>query len=207
LTPSRESLPGIAAGTLFALLLLTHVGVRSVDTRLDELGAFRRLWSDEALATTALVDARTGGAAARRPRNPESVATCRRLIVERVDALQIRPWQFWRTIRAEPFIRERIDQEPAPFDDPGRAFLLGLAFRALGGVAPYLVFWLAPLFVLALSRSPVGFYLVAWLALVALAVFAILGPPPTPQSLLLRCALAGLVFGVCGPARRPRLQR
>lgn len=228
---------GLAAGAVFAALLLTHVAVRHADTRIGELGAFRRLWSDEALATTALVDARTGGAASRRPRNPESVAACRRLIVERAHVLQIRPWQFWRTIRAEPFIRERIYQEPAPYDDPGRAHLLGVGFRILGGVSPYLVFWLAPLLgapvlawtiaeiwrsghsgagvvfgcllvlspfvveVLALARSPVGFYLVAWLALVALAVFAMLGPPPDPRSLLLRCAVTGLLFGVCAFCR------
>jgi hypothetical protein len=236
LRPSRESLPGIAAGIVFALLLLIHVAVRQADTRLSELGAFRRLWSDEALATTALIDARTGGAAARHPHNPESVTTCRRLILERADALHLRPWQFWRTIRTEPFIRERIYQTPAPFDDPGRAVLLGSAFRALGGVSPYLVFWLAPLLgapvlawtiaelwrsghrmagvvfgsllvaspfvveVLSLSRSPVGFYLVAWLTLVGFAAFAILGAP-SARSLLLRSSLAGLVFGLCAFCR------
>jgi len=234
---TRASLLGLAAGIVFALLLLVHVAVRNADTRLDELGAFRRLWSDQALATTALVKARTGSVAPYRTGNPQSVATCQRLIVERVNVLGIRPWQFWRTIRAEPFIRERIHHEPAPYDDPGRAFLLGSAFRILGGVSPYLVFWLAPLVgapvlawtiaelcgsghtgaavafgcllvlspfvveVLALSRSPVGFYLVAWLALVALAVFAMLGTPPTPRSLLLRSGLTGVVFAMCAFCR------
>ncbi|HEV7499119.1 MAG TPA: hypothetical protein VGQ33_03905, partial [Vicinamibacteria bacterium] len=236
LTPTRERLRAIAVGTVLALLLLLHVAVRQAGTRLGELGAFRRLWSDEALATTALVDARTRGAAARRPPNPDSVAVCHRLIVERVDALRIRPWEFWRTIRPEPFIRERIHQEAAPFDDPGRALLLGLGFRALGGVSPYLVFWLAPLLgapvlawtiaelsrsghgiagvvfgsvlvlspfvveVLSLSRSPVGFYLVAWLVLIGFAAFAILGPP-SARSMLLRSSLAGLVFGLCAFCR------
>jgi hypothetical protein len=230
-------LVAIAAGGALAVLLLVHVAVRQAETRLGDLGAYRRLWSDEALATTALIDARTGGAEFRRFRNSESVATCRRLIVEKVDELQIRPWQFWRTIRVEPFLRERIHQEPTPYDDPGRASILGLGFRVLRGVSPYLVFWLAPLLaapvlawtiaelargghlgaglvfgallvlspfvveVLSLARSPVGFYLVAWLALVALAAFAILGASPTPRSVLLRCALAGLVFGVCAFCR------
>ena len=232
---TRASILGAAAGTLFALLLLVHVAVRTADNRLDELGAYRRLWSDQALATTALVKARAGGSP--RARNPQSVAACQRLIVERINVLRIRPWQFWRTIRAEPFLRERIYQEPAPYDDPGRAVLMGSAFRLLGGVAPYLVFWLAPIFgapvlawaiaeiwgrghagaavvfgcllvlspfvveVLALSRSPIGFYLVAWLALVALAAFAMLGPAPTPRALMVRCGLAGIVFAVCAFCR------
>jgi hypothetical protein len=34
-------------------------------------------------------------------------------------------------------------------DDSGRAYLLGLAFRVLGGVAPYLLFWMAPLLAVA----------------------------------------------------------
>jgi len=231
----RPSILGPAAGTLFALLLLVHVAVRTADTRLADLGAFRRLWSDQALATTALVKARTGGGP--RSRNPQSVETCHRLVVERINVLGIRPWQFWRTIRSEPFLRAGIYQEPAPYDDPGRAILLGFAFRILGGVAPYFVFWLGPILaapvlawaiaelcgrghvvaafvfgcllvlspfvveVLALSRSPVGFYLIAWLALVALAVFAMLGPSPAPRSLMLRCGLAGIVFGLCAFCR------
>jgi hypothetical protein len=232
----RAAPAGVAIGVLVALLLLAHVAVRTANTRLDDLGAYRRLWSDQALATTALVKARTAETAPR-ARNPRSTETCHRLIVERVNALRIRPWQFWRTIRPDPFVREGIYQVPAPYDDPGRAFLLGAAFQVLGGVAPYLVFWIAPILgapvlgwavaeiwgrghecaavlfggllvlspfvveVLALSRSPVGFYLVAWLALVALAAFAMLGSPPGPRSLLIRCGVAGIVFAVCAYCR------
>jgi len=232
---SRAAFAGAAAGALFSLILLVHVAVRTADTRLDDLGAYRRLWSDQALATTALVKARTADPAD--ARNPQSVGTCQRLIVERINVLRIRPWQFWRTIRPDPFVRARIYQMPAPYDDPGRAVLLGSAFRGLGGVAPYLIFWIAPILgapvlgwaiaemcrgrhtvaavvfgcllvaspfvveVLALSRSPVGFYLVAWLALVALAAFAILGPPPAPGSLMFRCAAAGIVFALCAYCR------
>jgi hypothetical protein len=232
---SRAALAGAAAGALFSLLLLVHVAVRTADTRLDDLGAYRRLWSDQALATTALVKARTADPAD--ARNPQSVGTCQRLIVERINVLRIRPWQFWRTIRPDPFVRARIYQMPAPYDDPGRAFLLGSAFRGLGGVAPYLIFWIAPILGAPcwdgpspkcaeagtrlppsssgasssrrpswsrcwLCRAlPFGFYLVAWLALVALAAFAILGPPPAPRSLMFRCAAAGIVFAVCAYCR------
>ncbi|MBI3931956.1 MAG: hypothetical protein HY317_00950 [Acidobacteria bacterium] len=51
--------------------------------------------------------------------------------------------------------------------------------------------------VLSLPYSAVGFYLVGLLTLVPLAAHALLGDPPTPRSLLVRAAAAGLVFACC----------
>ena len=54
----------------------------------------------------------------------------------------MRPWQFWRTAPFEHFER-RVPPKPFPrFDDAGRPLLLCLLFRALGGVAPFALFWL-----------------------------------------------------------------
>ncbi|MBN2371930.1 MAG: hypothetical protein JXO72_15720 [Vicinamibacteria bacterium] len=53
----------------------------------------------------------------------------------------IRPWQFWRTLRRDPPARpghvvHRMN------DDVGRAWLTAQGFRHLGGVSPFLLFWL-----------------------------------------------------------------
>jgi len=54
----------------------------------------------------------------------------------------IRPWEFWRTV---PSLRVMMRGRPVlaqRFDDSGRPLLLGLGFRVLGGIAPFLLPWL-----------------------------------------------------------------
>ena len=65
-------------------------------------------------------------------------------MLEREQALGLRPWQFWRTLpgdlppRAGPIVYRNND-------DVGRARLTELGFRLLGGVAPFIPLWLAAL--------------------------------------------------------------
>jgi hypothetical protein len=60
---------------------------------------------------------------------------------------EILPWQFWRTIsvRIKPYLRNRGIPVVSPLEDPGRPALLSAGFRLLGGVAPWLLLWLAAL--------------------------------------------------------------
>jgi hypothetical protein len=175
--------------------------------------------------------------AARKTLATDPVAATRHFLVEKIVQQEIRPWQFWRVVRDEPFVRERIAAPGGAYDDLGRGLVLATAFRLRGGIAPFLILWLAPLLALpvlawiafeavraraavgggvflvllglspyaleslALVRSAVGFYLLALLVLVPLAVYAILGPPPTTRGLLARFAAASVLFGVCALCR------
>ena len=58
--------------------------------------------------------------------------------------LGLRPWQFWRTLPLDPPARPGLIVYRNN-DDVGRAQLAELGFRLLGGVAPFLLLWLAAL--------------------------------------------------------------
>lgn len=221
-------------------LLVANTAARSRDTDFGELSAYRRLWSDLTLGVARYVEAEypiPPERASRKTWADDPVAATRGIVVEKIARQDIRPSQFWRTIRDEPFVRERVAAPAGAYDDLGRGLVLGAAFRARGGIAPFLILWLAPLLVLpllvwiafeavragfgvagalflallglspyvveslALVRSAVGFYLVALIALAPLALFGLVGPPPTPRGLVARWAGAGLVFGVCALCR------
>ena len=53
------------------------------------------------------------------------------------------PWQFWRKVPSNRFRRHPHKEVSPRFDDSGRPLLLGLAFKARGGIMPFLIFWLA----------------------------------------------------------------
>jgi hypothetical protein len=60
----------------------------------------------------------------------------------------VESWQFWRTVSPKRFIRRMEGTVSKRFDDAGRPLLLGLAFRAMGGIAPFLLLWISFLFLL-----------------------------------------------------------
>lgn len=239
MTPVRAR-AALAVGIAAAALLLLNTAALRADTDYEELGAYRRLWADLARGVTGYVDAvypLPMERAMRKKYVAEPVAFTRRVIVEKVAQHGIRPWQFWRVIRDEPFLRERVAYMPDAFDDPGRGLVLAAAFRARGGIAPFLIVWLAPLLLLplmlwiahesfrsgvaiagtaflavlglspyvvetlSLTRSAVGFYLVALVTVVPLALYGLLGPPPSPRGLAARWAGAGVVFGLAALCR------
>jgi hypothetical protein len=207
---------------------------------LGELAAYRRLWSDLALGVAGYLDAEypvPAERAARKTWAGDPVGATRQIVVEKIAQQGIRPSQFWRVIRDEPFVRERIAPPAGAYDDLGRGRVLAAAFRARGGIAPYLILWLAPLLVLpvmawiaveavrarlaiaggvflmllalspyvveslALVRSAVGFYLVALLLLVPLALHGVLGETPSARGIAGRWTAAGLVFGISALCR------
>ena len=82
-------------------------------------------------------------------------------------------WQFWRVVRANRFLRPAERRLVQRYDDSGRPLLTALGYHLLGGISPFLIFWLGPLLALPL---------LAWSALelaaagraAAAAIFALL---------------------------------
>ena len=125
------------------LLLAGQTLVYSLDIDLAGLGAWRRLWSDLAIAIASWADAAYGPAPQRVvARGEEAEARARTVLLDRIERDGLSPSRPLAIIRDRPFVRERIAPEPKPHDDRGRAVLLGLAFRVRGGIAPFLILWL-----------------------------------------------------------------
>jgi hypothetical protein len=228
---------------LLALLASTLLVCGSIAStarvRYQELGPYRRLWDDLSIAISAHLDRV-------RPNRmlvedddaaQATVLVYRRLLIEKIEQGNVRPWQFWRRVSSKPFIREGLTAIVHEADDAGRARLLALGFGVLGGIAPFLILWLALLVLLpvvwwtafefevsghgiavgiflmlvgcspfvvdtlALSRAPIGFYLVAVLLLVPFAGYAILGHGVSRLGLFVRTLAAGALFGVCAACR------
>lgn len=231
----------VVAGLGACALIAANTAALRRDTDYAELGAYRRLWSDLARGVTTYLDREypvPQEKAWRKEWATDPVATTRRIVVEKVAQHQIRPWQFWRTVRDEAFLRERGRPVPPDmFDDPGRGLLLAAGFQLRGGIAPFLILWLAPLLLLpvvlwiafesfragvpaagalflalvglspfvleqlSFARSSAGFYLIALLTLVPVALYGVGGPAPSVRGLLARWAAGGLVFGLCALCR------
>ena len=142
----------VALGVLASALVVANVAVLRSDTDYAELGAYRRLWDDLARGVTTYLDREYPipmERAIRKNWAPDAELATRRIIVEKVAQLEIRPWEFWRVIRDEAFLRERGRAVRTDiFDDPGRGLMLAAAFQLRGGVAPFLVLWLGPLLLL-----------------------------------------------------------
>jgi hypothetical protein len=52
-------------------------------------------------------------------------------------------WRFWQTVPIEMFRRPKPIPIFPRYDDAGRPLLLSFGFRLLGGVSPFLLFWIA----------------------------------------------------------------
>ncbi len=238
---ARRRAAALVTGLLAAALVLANTAVLLKDTDFGELGAYRRLWDDLARGIADYVNAVDPVAperAARKTYVRNGPRHAQRVIVEKVSQHGIRPWQFWRTIRPEPFLRERMPPpSPDAFDDPGRGLVLGAAYRVRGGIAPFLVLWLGPLLLAAVvpwlayeafrggapvagaaflalvglspfvletasfARSSAGFYVIALVAIVPLAIHGLVGPAPSARGLVARWAIGGIVIGVCAVCR------
>jgi hypothetical protein len=220
----------LVPGVVVAAVLLANTAAWTASTNYADLTSWRRLWEDLAHATNAFLDSSQPAARARTERSADVVAAYRQVVLEKVAELELRPHQFWRTLRSRPFLPHRAPLAEGAFDDRGRADLLGWGFRLLGGVSPFLILWLGALaavpvllwtawefgeacrpvagtlflllvacspFVveaLALARSSIGFYVLAVLVLVPLAVYAVLGRGGSLRGLAWRAALATLFF-------------
>jgi hypothetical protein len=79
---------------------------------------------------------------------PAPGADVERPVQRRVEAALeqtgVRPWQFWGVVPADA-VTMAASARLRPFEDFGRAHLAALGFRVLGGAAPWLMAWMAPL--------------------------------------------------------------
>ncbi|MCU0241963.1 MAG: hypothetical protein MUF51_06020 [Vicinamibacteria bacterium] len=144
--------------TSAAWMILAFQTAAIRDYHLARIPSPRRFWDDTTIAIGRYLDWRYGPANATEPPESldEAIATYGFFLRRGVNLHDIENWQFWRAIPPERFQKHRraifIPQE----EDPGRAMLLTLGYKALGGVAPFLLFWLG-----ALCALPV----LAWLAI------------------------------------------
>lgn len=229
----------VVIGLSAALALLASTALVVKDFDYGEQG-YRRCRTDQTAAIGSYLERAfphslpgLGGA----PHEPMIDSYYHEVLVGRIRALGLRPWKLWATVPERPFLRVQGETQVPAYDDPGRAWLLGLGFRLLGGIAPFLVFWVAPLMMslvlgwagaeaaaaghtpaalvfallfvaspflietLALTRSPVGFHLVALVLLLPLAFAARRHPAPGWPAWFARVAPAGALFAVCAVCR------
>ncbi len=136
----------LAAGAVAGALLMFNTAARRDGVDYSDMSVYRRLWTDIAVGTSRYLDGPLLGAVPPpRPDAADPTAAYRAIVVDKVTQMGIRPYQFWRAIRPQPFDRERGRPPAAEFDDQGRAMLLGVGYRLLGGVSPFLVLWLGAL--------------------------------------------------------------
>lgn len=129
------------------MLLLNTAARRS---KADVTNLPRRHWEDTCLAVGRYLGA--PGARKAELQTPEGSALYtwmrKRLIRTTLNA-GVRPWEFLATVRGGALPRDTV-LAPRPSDDTGRAMLASLGFAAIGGVSPFLVFWVGPLFMIPL---------------------------------------------------------
>jgi hypothetical protein len=132
---------GVAAGVLFY-----NVGSSLCGRRLPA-DAASRYFSDVSMAASFAATGDFPVAAypvkhTSVPRHDEAFEAFRQALVDTTRAAGLHCWSMLGTIPQTSLPDVQLIVKRA--DDPGRALLLGAAFKALG-VAPYLLFWLAPL--------------------------------------------------------------
>lgn len=160
----------ILLATAGPVLLAAHTVAVLGTFDLSGVLAWRRLWSDLALATASWIDFSHGPAApdGEVARGPAADLRTREVLLRRIEREGLRPTRPLGVLLDRPFVLERIAPEAKPYDDPGRAVLLGIAFRVRGGIAPFLILWLgwlmaAPLLAwAALELQAAGFRCAAW---------------------------------------------
>src|SRR5258705_9342191 len=77
----------------------------------------------------------------RREKDPRFRAFKDSLLTE-IAEKDLRPTSFWKAFPLDAVAPDGRWLVASRFDDTGRALFLGLAFKALGGAAPFLLFWL-----------------------------------------------------------------
>jgi len=141
---SRKALAAIVPIAAGALFLFNFVDWTAFS--FDRVQRLRRYGEDMSVATSQYLERRApSGAPAVRLSSPEAQRYGLGLEAAMLEAerrLGLRPWQFWRTLPDDPPARPGL-VVPRSNDDTGRARLAELGFRALGGVAPFLLLWLA----------------------------------------------------------------
>jgi hypothetical protein len=138
---TRKRWAAALTGVTAAALLAIHVAVGLSSVRLDQLFQWWHYWSEVSLAIEYLHTGDFPVASFPVTDKPRVSARYRRTYLQAVSDAGIHPWQPLATVASTPVTGERHPLRR--FDDPGRPLVMGLAFRLLGGAAPFLIFWLA----------------------------------------------------------------
>jgi hypothetical protein len=129
-------------------LLATNAASRANSSDLPRLLSGWRAWDDLAIAVGFFEQGEFPVAPYRIEnrfrRKADDFVRFRESMLAATVARGLRPGRFWETL-ADPVGPEAEWSLSRRFDDPGRALALGLGFRLLGGVAPFLVPWLGVL--------------------------------------------------------------
>ena len=141
---------GLATGLLSALLLAGNTALALKGSDFAELTPPGRRYRLPIAAAVGRYLEAEFPAATVKAAPPDAMDEYQERMAAAVSEAGIRPWQFWRTIPAAPFLEDRVSFVVRPFEDPGRVVLLAAGFRALRGIAPYLHFWLGALLCLPL---------------------------------------------------------
>jgi len=116
---------------------------RWVDGEVYSMASWR-FWDDMYVGISRYLDWSHGPRG--RPGNPdEDIDAFKDLLVWKAGEAGIRPAEFWRAIRPEPFLQVRHRTWIPPLEDPGRPILLAAAFALRRGIAPYLMIWIGTL--------------------------------------------------------------
>jgi hypothetical protein len=144
----RDRLLGGLAALVSCGLLVFNTASRRSESDLSKLRTPRRYWEDLSVAIARYVGDSSAAPTRQLPidsgEGADLAHSYARFVTRTVREENLKPWQFWRTITIKPFL-ERDGLELRAFDDPGRAKLLVLGFRVLGGVAPFLPLWIGAL--------------------------------------------------------------
>jgi len=134
----------LLAATLVAIGVLFYNVGSSLCRRQLPADAANRYFLDVSMAASfaATGDFPVAAYPAKLTQQPGAYEAFRQALVETTRAAGLHCWSVLGTVPPAALPDVRIIVKRA--DDPGRALLLGGAFKAVG-VAPYLVFWLAPL--------------------------------------------------------------
>jgi hypothetical protein len=150
---------GLVVGVLACALLVFNTAARQANPDLASHMLGWRGWDDVTIATAYQVSGDF-------PVSPypitnqfwrtrqEDFLGFRDRLVAAVTAAGLHPTRFWQTFDARPLFQETTIARR--YDDSGRAWLLGLWFRVLGGSSPFFISWLG-----ALTALP----LLIWIAL------------------------------------------
>jgi len=175
--------PGLAAALLVHNARGTYSSADAAEELERRLTGFRG-WDDIAIAGARYASGDYPVAAyeiANRNRRdlPDFLAYRDELLRE-LRRARVRPQQFWRTIDASAF-KDDARVLARRWDDSGRVLLLALGFQGLGGIAPFLLFWLG-----ILAALPV----LVWLG----AELCLAGRPPAAAALLALVASSAFVI-------------
>jgi len=165
--------------------LLRRDNLWSLEWKTDKEGekfsqATWRFWDDTAIAIARYLDWTHGPQkTSQDPASMDELATMyQELLTKETRKEGIRAHEFWRTLRERPFLRNRRPYVVPPLEDRGRAIVIAVGYRSLGGISPYFPIWMGVLIGIPLLLWIVFEFFAAGYPLVGLAFLFVSGLSP-----------------------------